>query len=171
MSEHVVWRTRPETGADIAAVRRVNVAAFDRPAEADLVDALRRDPAWIPGLSWVAEDGRGEVIGHTLLTRCRVGDGDALALAPVAVLPEYQRRGVGDAVVRAALGAARDRGERLVVVLGHPAYYPRFGFVRASTMGIGVAFDVPDEALMAMRLDDGGPVPGGTVTYPAPFGV
>jgi predicted N-acetyltransferase YhbS len=166
-----VTRVRPETGQDAAAVRRVLVGAFPTAEEADLVEALRNDPAWLPGLSRVAETPAGEVVGYALLTRCHVGDAPAVALAPVAVLPGYQRQGVGDAVTRAVLRAARDRGERLVVVLGHPAYYPRFGFVRASTLGIGVSFEVADEALMALVLDDTAPVPSGTVRYPAPFGM
>ncbi|MFG2001510.1 GNAT family N-acetyltransferase [Spirillospora sp. NPDC048911] len=165
------WKTRPETGRDVPAVRRVVEAAFPTAQEADLVDALREDAAWLPGLSWVAEDPDGEVAGHALLTRCHVGDEAALALAPVAVLPAHQRRGAGGAAVRAALGAARERGERLVVVLGHPEYYPRFGFVRASALGIRTSFEVPDEALMALVLGGAGPVPAGTIRYAAPFGV
>ncbi|MEU5883008.1 N-acetyltransferase [Spirillospora sp. NPDC047279] len=167
------WKTRPETGRDLTAVRRVVEEAFPTHEEADLVDALRADPAWLPGLAWVAEAPGGEVAGFALLTRCRVGDGAALALAPVAVLPRHQRQGAGGAAVRAALAAARDQGERLVVVLGHPDYYPKFGFRRASALGIGVSFEVPDEALMALVLDGSGPdaVPSGTVRYAAPFGV
>jgi predicted N-acetyltransferase YhbS len=170
------WNTRPETGPDAAAVRRVVLAAFPTAEEADLVDALRGDPAWLPGLSWVAETqgtetAGGEIAGHALLTRCRIGGSDALALAPVSVLPAYQGQGAGAAVTRAALRAARDRGESLVVVLGHPEYYPRFGFVPASRMGIGVSFEVPDEALMALVLDDSVPASSGTIRYAAPFGV
>ncbi|TDD86724.1 GNAT family N-acetyltransferase [Actinomadura rubrisoli] len=165
------WTTRPETAADAGAVRRVVLAAFPTPLEADLVDALRQDAAWLPGLSFVAETPDGEIAGYTLLTRCRIGGGDALALGPVAVLPEYQRKGAGGAAVRAALEAAAGRGERLVVVLGHPEYYPRFGFERASERGIRTSFDVPDDALMALVLDEAGPVPSGTIAYAAPFGV
>lgn len=165
------WITRPETSADLPAVRAVVVAAFDTPAEADLVDALRADPAWIDGLSVVTTDQDGKVVGHTLLTRCHIGDTPALCLAPVAVLPEHQKTGAGSAVIRAALAMAKDRGERFVTVLGHPAYYPRFGFTRASTYGIGISIDVPDEAMMALALDAGHPLPSGTVRYAAPFGI
>ncbi|GLZ11894.1 N-acetyltransferase [Actinomadura sp. NBRC 104425] len=167
------WTTRPETFRDVADVRRVLQAAFPTAQEAELVDALRRDAAWLPGLAWVAEEPGGRVVGYALLTRCHVGEppAPALALAPVAVLPAFQRRGVGEAVTAAALHAAEQAGERLVIVLGHPEYYPRFGFTRASRFGIGVSFEVPDEALMALVLDVGADVPRGVVRYPAPFGV
>ena len=171
MSPAMRWRTRPETGRDVAAVRRVVLAAFPTAEEADLVDALRTDPAWVPGLSWVAEAPGGRIAGYALLTRCRIGGADALALAPVAVLPAHQRRGAGQAVTRAVLEAARERGEALVVVLGHPEYYPRFGFVPASRMGIRAPFEVPDESLMALVLDASAPIPSGTIEYAAPFGV
>ncbi|WP_189924641.1 GNAT family N-acetyltransferase [Kitasatospora xanthocidica] len=140
-------------------------------AEADLVDALRPDPAWIDGLSIVTTDDHDRPVGHALLTRCHIGDVPALCLAPCAVLPEYQRTGAGSAAVRAALAAAAELGERHVVVLGHPDYYPRFGFTRASAHGIGLSVEVPDEALMALALDGGHPLPAGTVRYAAPFGI
>ncbi|TXS44811.1 bifunctional class I SAM-dependent methyltransferase/N-acetyltransferase [Streptomyces sp. t39] len=166
------WRARPETEADLAAVREVVTAAFPTPDEARLVDALRRDPdAWLPGLSYVAEAADGTVAAYALLTRCRVGDAPALALAPVATAPRFQRTGAGRAVVRAVLDAARARGEVLVVVLGHPAYYPGFGFERASAYGIKPTFDVPDDAMMAMTLDGSAAAAGGTIRYPAAFGV
>ncbi|MGK5632028.1 GNAT family N-acetyltransferase [Streptomyces sp. URMC 123] len=164
------WATRPETEADIPAVRAILLAAFDTPLEADLVDALRADAAWIDGLSVVATDATDHPVAHALLTRCHIGDTPALCLAPVSVRPERQRTGAGSAAIRAALDAARDRGEHYVTVLGHPEYYPRFGFERASAHGIGLTIDVPDEAMMALSLD-GGPLPSGTVRYAAPFGI
>ncbi|MFJ9693792.1 GNAT family N-acetyltransferase [Kitasatospora sp. NPDC101183] len=171
MSTHT-WITRAETSADIPAIREINLAAFGTEGEADLVDALRADPdAWIDGLSLVSTDEDGRIVGHALLTRCHIGDTPALCLAPCAVRPDQQRSGAGSAAVRAALTAAEDMGERYVVVLGHPTYYPRFGFTRASTHGIGLTIDVPDEALMALTLDTAHPLPGGTVRYAAPFGI
>nr|WP_206308257.1 N-acetyltransferase [Streptomyces sp. A1277] len=168
----ISWPARPETAADAAAVHAVNAAAFPTEAEADLVDALRADPsAWLPGLSYVADAPDGTVAAFALLTRCRVGGAPALALAPVATAPEHQRRGAGLAVVGAVLDAARLRGEPLVLVLGHPEYYPRFGFVPASRYGIRAPFEVPDEAMMALVLDDSAPVARGTIEYPAAFGV
>ncbi|MEU3601438.1 bifunctional class I SAM-dependent methyltransferase/N-acetyltransferase [Streptomyces sp. NPDC006798] len=166
------WTTRPETAGDIAAVREINLAAFPTPAEADLVDALRADPgAWIDGLSLLATGPDGRAAGFALLTRCLVGTEPALALAPCAVLPDFQRQGAGGAAIRAALDAARALGEQTVVVLGHPGYYPRFGFVPASRFGITAPFDVPDEAFMALTLESGRPAPTGTVGYPAAFGI
>ncbi|MBH1934305.1 N-acetyltransferase [Streptomyces sp. AV19] len=164
------WHTRAETEADIPAVRAVNLAAFDTPLEADLVDALRADPSWIDGLSVVTTTEDDKVVGHALLTRCHIDDTPALCLAPVAVLPEYQKTGAGSAAIRHALDAAKGMGEHAVTVLGHPAYYPRFGFTRASTHGIGLTIEVPDEAMMAMGLDER-PLPSGTVRYAAPFGI
>ncbi|GAA4892408.1 N-acetyltransferase [Streptomyces coeruleoprunus] len=166
------WRTRPETGADRAAVHALHTAAFGRPDEADLVDALRADDtAWLPGLSYVALAPDGTVAAHALITRCRVGDAPAAALAPVGVSPDHQRQGAGQAVVRAVLDAARRGGERLVLVLGHPEYYPKFGFVPASRYGIRPSFEVPDEAMMALPVDGCGALPMGTITYPPAFGV
>ncbi|WP_019874155.1 GNAT family N-acetyltransferase [Sporichthya polymorpha] len=164
------WVTRPETAGDVDAVRRINLAAFERPDEADLVEALRADPAWLDGLSLLALDASGTPVGQALLTRCHIDDVPALCLGPCAVLPEFQRTGAGGAAVRAALAAATARGERFVVVLGHPEYYPRFGFDRASVAGIRLSIEVPDEALMARSLD-GTPLPAGLVRYAAPFGV
>jgi putative acetyltransferase len=166
------WSTRPETAADIPAVRAIVTAAFPTEAEADLVDALRADPdAWIDGLSVLAVDESGTPAGHALLTRCHVGDAPALALAPCAVLPAHQRTGAGSAAIVAALDTARGLGENLVVVLGHADYYPRFGFTRASGFGITAPFDVPDEALMALALDPSRTVPAGQIRYAAAFGV
>lgn len=165
------WITRTEARADVPAVRSVHLAAFRRADEAELVDALRHDPAWIEELSVVVTTRDGTVVGHALLTRCHIGGTPALCLAPCAVLPAHQRTGAGSAVIRGALQAAQEQGEAFVVVLGHPAYYPRFGFERASRHGIGLSIDVPDEALMAMSLDPRRALPAGTVHYAAPFGL
>lgn len=165
------WTTRPETRADAPAIREVNLAAFPSQEEADLVDALRVSDAWIDGLSIVAEAPDGTVVAHALLSRCHVDGVPALALAPCAVMPRVQRTGAGSAAIRAGLEAAHALGEKLVVVLGHPDYYQRFGFIPASGFGIQANFEVPDEALMALALDPSAEPPCGTVAYPAPFGV
>lgn len=163
---------RTEHPGDLHAVRRVNEAAFGRSDEADLVDRLR---LWLPdyvGLVAVQEDA---VIGHLVLSPVTFEpdqpDLAAAGLAPMAVLPEHQQRGVGSALVRASLDACRERGVEAVVVLGHPDYYPRFGFRPASTFGLRCVYEAPDEAFMALPLRphalDG---LAGTVHYHPTFG-
>jgi len=152
----------------------VHIAAFGSSEEAALVDALRGTEPWI---SFVAVSGAGgaggaggELVGHVLLTRVDVGGNPALALAPLGVLPAHQGAGVGAALTRAALAAAAEAGERLVVVLGHPRYYPRFGFQPASRFGITGPYQVPDEVFQALALPGDGSVPRGLVRYPPAFG-
>jgi putative acetyltransferase len=118
---------RDETPADFAAIRAVNEAAFGGAQEADLVDTLRRDGDLL--LSLVADDGG--VIGHVAFSRVQVEGDSAVALAPVAVRPEWQRRGAGTALIEHGLQRLRQSGETLVFVLGEPAYYSRFGFAAA----------------------------------------
>jgi putative acetyltransferase len=162
---------RPERPADVAVIRTVVHDAFwapDRtdPGEPALVDALRDSGAWRPGLSMVAECD-GEVVAHALLSRVTVEPGGvpALSLGPVAVLPAHQATGLGSAVVRAVLDAARDQSERLVVVLGSPDYYGRFGFGPAT--GLTAPWS-GTEHWQALTLD-GSPLPAGEVRYPAPW--
>ena len=164
-------RVRPEGPTDVAAVRAVVHDAFrapDRPdpPEPALVDALRDSDAWRPGLSIVAERD-GEVVAYALLTRVAVEPGGqpALSLGPVAVLPAYQGSGLGTAVVRAALDAAREQGERLVVVLGSPDYYGRFGFGPAT----GLTAPWSGSEHWQAHTQDGRPLPAGEVAYPAPW--
>lgn len=126
------WKTRAETGADLTTIRDINLAAFDTSQEADIVEALRRDDAWIDGLSQLAVTEDGTPVGHALLTRCHIGTIPALCLGPCAVLPAHQRGGAGAAAIRAALEQAGHRGERYVIVLGHAEYYPRFGWRRGA---------------------------------------
>ncbi|MGP3977057.1 GNAT family N-acetyltransferase [Streptomyces sp. 8N114] len=175
-SSTTVFTTRaevPGSADDAAAIRRITLAAFPTPQEAGIVEALRADPAaWIDGLSLLAETPDGTPVGYALLTRCHVEGHPALTLAPCAVLPAFQRTGAGSAAIRAALAAARDRGEHLVLVLGHPEYYPRFGFVPASRFGIRAPIEVPDEAMMALTLGEHtDPVPSGVIQYPPAFGI
>ncbi|MEU5720936.1 N-acetyltransferase [Micromonospora sp. NPDC047738] len=174
-------RLRPEDPADEAPVARVLATAFARPdvatpPEVGLVDDLRHSDAWIPELAMVAEHG-GEVVGYALLTRVRVCSDDAaypaLALGPVAVAPYRQRIGHGTAVVQAALDAATELGERLVVVLGDPAFYRRFGFSRADRQGLTSPWSGLGEPWQALVLPpsttDEAPPPGGEVLFPPPW--
>ncbi|MFB7668382.1 GNAT family N-acetyltransferase [Kitasatospora sp. NPDC056138] len=148
------------------------MAAFPGPDEADLVDALRRDPSWRDELSVVAVtdlENRELVVAHALLTRLRIGHGEGLALAPVAVAPEWQRKGIGRLVVRAALDAAEAAGEQLVVVLGDPGYYGHFGFTPASRHEITGPFPVRDDYFQALPLSAYDGRPRGLCRYPTPF--
>jgi putative acetyltransferase len=158
---------RPETPADYPKIHGVVDAAFAQPDEADLVDRLRADRAVL--LSLVAERA-GEIIGHILFTRMHVAETAAVALAPVAVAPSHQRQGIGDALIRRGLDLLREAGERIVIVVGHASYYPRFGFTTDLARAIESPF--PPEVFMAMEL-----VPGaldgvrGAVRYPTAFGI
>ncbi|MGG7104755.1 GNAT family N-acetyltransferase [Rhodococcus sp. 24CO] len=169
MNSRTDWTTRAETDADIAAIREINLAAFDTAEEADLVDALRQDPAWSDALSLVTLDDAGALVGYVLLTRAHIGDTPALCLGPCAVLPQYRKTGVGSSAIRAAFEAARARGEHFVTVLGHPEYYPRFGLTRAAAHGVTMKMSVPDDALMVLSLGTE-PVPSGVIRYAGAFG-
>ncbi|WNV90020.1 N-acetyltransferase [Umezawaea sp. Da 62-37] len=128
---------RREVPGDVDAIRAVTEAAFAaRPGgEAQLVDRLRADPGWIPALSLVAVVA-GSVVGHVVCTRATLSGEPVLGLGPLSVSPEHQRAGVGKALAHTVLGAADALGEPLVVLLGDPGYYSRFGFELASEHGI-----------------------------------
>ena len=147
---------RRELPDDIPAVRVVNESAFGQPQEADLVDKLR--VACPDALSLVAVD-EGEVVGHVLFTPVTIEAGDhvvaGMGLAPMAVFPERQRRGIGSELIETGLAERRQSGCPFVIVLGHAEYYPRFGFVPASPRGIRCQWDgVPDDAFMVLVLDE-----------------
>ena len=163
---------RPETPADTAAVREVNEQAFGRPVEANLVDRIRASDRAVAGLSLVADlDGR--VVGHILLSYVDLHGGstitDVLLLAPLAVLPPHQGQGIGGRLIRGALDEAEAREEPLVLVQGHPSYYPRFGFERARPLGIEPPQEDLDAAWMVRRLSRWSPSLRGRVRYPPAF--
>ncbi|MEN6341206.1 MAG: N-acetyltransferase [Methanospirillum sp.] len=143
---------REERPGDEAAVREVHTVAFEGPVEARIVDRLRE--ACTDLVSLVAVDD-GRIVGHVLFSPATVERGPGgMGLAPLAVLPEYRRRGIGLALVERGLSALRDRGCPFVVVLGHPGYYPRFGVDRASVHGLASQWEgIPDEAFMVLVLD------------------
>src|SRR5262245_41641306 len=147
---------RAENADDIPAVHRVNELAFGRPNEAALVDALRAAVA--PHLSLVAVEN-GRVVGHIFFSPVSIESAEsassAVGLGPLAVLPEYQRQGIGSQLVREALRECQHAGWSVVVVLGHPEYYPRFGFVPASRKGLRCEWPVPDEVFMVTELEPG----------------
>lgn len=148
---------REEQPEDISAIRHLNLEAFGQDAEADLVDKLRANGK--ATLSLVAEEN-GQVVGHILFSPVTVESSirsiTLQGLAPMAVLPSFQKRGIGGLLVRRGLDLLRKAGHRGIVVLGHPAYYLRFGFVPACTFGIRCEYNVPDEVFMALELQPGG---------------
>lgn len=138
--------------------------------EAELVEALRAGEAYLPELSLVAEE-HGRIIGHVLFTRATVASEAVLALAPLSVLPDRQRRGVGSALVLEGHRIAAQMGFGYSVVLGSNAYYPRFGYKPAKTFGITAPFDVPEAYFMACRLRSDAPAIRGVMTYAKEFGI
>ena len=146
---------RPEEPRDREAVRAVNESAFGQPTEAALVEALHRERAVVVAL--VAEiDER--VVGHILFSPVSVEHATSkgtVGLGPMAVRPEFQRRGIGSLLVRGGLDRCRAAGSEAVVVLGHAEYYPRFGFRPAQQFGLRCEYDVPPEVFMALELVPG----------------
>lgn len=147
---------RQEKPEDIPDIHFVNEQAFGRPDEARLVDLLRAKDKIT--LSLVAEEN-GRIVGHVLFSPMTIktesGSYPAVGLGPVAVLPEMQRQGIGARLIETGLEMCRGMGETAVIVLGHPDYYPRFGFVPASQFGIRSTYDVPDDVFMALELREG----------------
>lgn len=175
---------RRERPSDVTAVRAVTAAAFEgvehsappveadgAPGEATLVGRLRDDPGWVPELSLVAESGTSgpEVVGHVVATHGRLADRPALGLGPLSVHPAHQGRGIGSALMHALLGAADAMGEPVVVLLGEPRLYSRFGFVPAGGLGI----ESPDPAwgdyFQARTLSAWRAEHAGRFRYAAPF--
>jgi putative acetyltransferase len=170
---------RAEKLEDIAAIRRVNTAAFGRSSEADLVDRLRGIAATF---SFVAVESE-QIVGHIFFSKVEIlhsghsaNEGDCasdsriLGLAPVAVLPDYQRQGIGASLIRYGLTECARLDFKAVVVLGSPQYYPRFGFIAAKHKSLKCEYKVPDEAFMVLELEVGG-LNGcvGTVRYRSEF--
>lgn len=169
---------RPERESDYPSVRDVVRLAFRDVEESDhtehlLVERLRRPGSYMPELSLVAEVG-GRIVGHILLSEVKiVAEGRvcrALAVAPLSVLPGFQGKGIGGMLIREAHRRAAESGYGAALLLGHKDYYPRFGYRKASLVGIRFPFDAPDECCMVAELVAGG-LDGvqGTVCYPDAF--
>ena len=173
MEREIEMEIRQEQPRDYDEVYRVVQEAFASAEhrdgnEQDLAAALRKSQAFVPPLSLVAEEG-GRVVGHILFTEIRIGDKTDLALAPLSVLPAYQRQGIGQALMARGHAEAARLGYGFSVVLGSPAYYSRAGYVPAARYGIRSPFDVPDEYFMALDLQGNSPDREGTVEYAAEF--
>ena len=147
---HGLVTIRDEQPGDVVAVRQVNRQAFARDLEARIVDALRDNSA--VALSLVAIDA-GAVVGHIMFSPLSVGSVAGVGLGPMAVAPRHQRRGVGSRLVRLGLERLRGAGCPFVVVIGHPAFYPRFGFQPATSFGLICEWDVPADAFMVNILN------------------
>lgn len=166
---------RQEKAEDYEAVYHVVQEAFQNAEHTDgnehhLVTALRKSKSFIPELSLVAlEDQR--VVGHILFTKAVVNGVEVLALAPLAVLPEYQNRGIGLSLIEEGHRIARRLGYGYSVVLGHPQYYPKAGYLPASRYGIRAPFPVADENFMAICLRTEPKQLNGTMEYDAAFGI
>jgi putative acetyltransferase len=157
---------REERASDLASIRAVNIRAFGRDQEANIVDALRTNGAVV--LSLVATRER-DVVGHILYSPVTIGDAAAAALGPMAVVPDRQRQGIGSALVRAGQQRLQELGCPLVVVVGHPTFYPRFGFRPASRYDIACEWKVPDNVFMAVTLSDAAPTLTGLAKYRSEF--
>lgn len=165
---------REERETDYQEVFDVNRIAFGRDDEAKLVNLLRNSHSFIPGLSIVALSDQ-KVIGHILFTKLKIKSKSgqifqSLSLAPMAVLPEYQKMGVGGQLIKYGFQKAFELGYQSVIVLGHEDYYPRFGFTPTSRWNITCPFEVPENAFMGIELVEGG-LNGvnGVVEYPEEF--
>ena len=169
------WTIRPERPIDLDQIHELHRTAFNGPAEAELVDAVRSGPTFVPELSLVAVTDDGSVLGHVMLSQIDLRtDGDdapafaVLALAPIAVLPQHQGRGIASALMVEALAVADGRPEPLIAVLGAPAFYTRFGFGPALGHEVRGPYDEAGEAFQ-VRVRPGSEVPPGTLEYPVAF--
>ena len=177
LPEATAWSIRPEQPLDLDQIHDLLRDAFRGQAEAELVDAIRSGTGFIPELSLVAATDDGSVLGHILLSLVGFDPSgpdpvrhDVLALAPLAVLPPHQGRGIGSALMRDALSLADAREEPFTVVLGSPAFYGQFGFVAGSAHAIDGPYDAAGEAFQVRPRPGAEGLPAGTVVYARMFG-
>ena len=136
--------------------------------EQNLVGRLRQSAGYVPELELIAEQDE-IIVGHIMLTKIRIGNTEQLILAPLAVAPDRQGRGIGGALIRAAHTAAEQAGYSLIVLVGHPTYYPRFGYRPASEFGLTCAPEIPPEYFMALDLTGKGVKFDAFVAFPPVF--
>ena len=141
---------RREGAADVAAIRDVNVRAFGQDQEADIVDTLRSNGAASLSLVATVDD---RIVGHIMYSPVQIGSVEGSGLGPMAVLPEYQRRGIGSRLVETGNRQLQIAGCPFIVVLGHAEFYPRFGFKPARRTGVTCEWDVPDNVFLILVLD------------------
>ncbi|CAH1203636.1 N-acetyltransferase Eis [Paenibacillus plantiphilus] len=150
---------RTETTNDYAEVYNVNFVAFgNREDEAKLVERIRATEQFIPRLSIVAEE-RGEIVGHLLLSKAEIIEGEksheVIVLAPIAVRPDCQQQGVGKQLIHEGINRCKQLGYSIVLLIGHPAYYTKFGFKPARQYGLElIQFEVPDDVFMVCELEE-----------------
>lgn len=167
-------KIRAEKKEEFNAIYQLVALAFDQEDESRLIDLLRKDECFIPALALVAVDG-DKLVGHILFTKISIVDEKgrshlSLALAPMAVLPDYQRKRIGGQLIRQGLGIAKDLGYSSVIVLGHKDYYPKFGFEPAEKWKIRTHYEVPSDYFMGLALvPDGLEGVSGMVEYSPPF--
>lgn len=164
---------RQEEERDFDAIRNVVKAAFAGAEHTDgdehnLVDRLRITDEYIPELSLVAEVD-GMIVGHIMFSRIYIGEVEALGLAPLAVIPSFQNKGIGQRLIKTAHRRAKEMGYCCSVVLGSPGYYSKSGYLPASTFDIMSPFGVPPQFYMVYPLNP--PLPEGTVRYSDAFGI
>ncbi len=163
---------RKEEKKDYDDIFKVNKLAFGQDEESNLVSKIRSGKNFIPDLSIVAEINN-RIVGHILFSKIEIlGSSvfNTLALAPMAVTPEFQRQGIGSKLVKKGMEKAKELGFDSIIVLGHKDYYPKFGFVEASRWKIKCPYEVPDEVFMAIELTEKSlESKAGTVKYPDEF--
>ena len=175
MKEKIDYIIRKEKTVDFSVIREINLKAFENGVnEANLIELIRDSENFISDLSLVAAMRDGEIIGHILFSIIHLvteqGTVPTLGLAPMAVKPDYQNSGIGSALVNEGIKACKALGYDHIFVLGHPNFYPRFGFSPASQFGIKSPFPVPEEVFMALELKKGS-LSGlqGKIKYPPAF--
>ena len=168
-------KIRRENEKDYDVIYDVVKTAFSKAShcdgnEQDLVNNLRKGSAYIPELSLVATIDE-KIVGYIMFTKINIGGNEEIALAPLAVLPKYQRQGIGTLLIKEGHRIAKELGYNYSVVLGSENYYPKFGYVPAKVYGIKPPFEVDDKNFMAVKLNDKADKIDGTVIYSKEFGI